>query len=60
MKFGDIRRLLDYETVIEEVVDRFKAAKNAKVGDEVVIPNVRTRVGKQLWQVDEHKMRRLE
>lgn len=60
MKFGDLRHLLDYESVIEEVVDRFKAAKKAKVGDEVVIPNVRTRVGKQLWEISEHRMRRLE
>lgn len=60
MKFGDLRRLLDYETVIEEAVDKYKEAAKAQVGATVDVPNVRVRVGKKLFEQEAHKIRRLE
>jgi len=62
VKGKDILRLLfpDQLAVIEETLEKFKAAGKLKVGDEMDVPPVRTRVGKKLYELTEHKLRRVE
>ena len=53
-------KLFRYGKAIQEVIDLWERCRGAPVGTEVEVPSIRTRIGKQLWEKDAHKMRRLE
>jgi hypothetical protein len=54
------KRLLEYEAVLQEAVETYDAAGRLKSGEAMEWPACRVRVGKRLYEVDAHRLKRLE
>jgi len=55
-----LNRFFEYADAVNMIVNRFRQAKQARVGDTVEVPETKTKVGKQRWVIDAHIMRRVE